>query len=138
MRYLTVDSEERADELAARLDDGEDFQILADELEAEEEPTGFSGELSWYPRDVLEQMLTSLGAELIDQAFSLAVGEHGQPVANEEGARYTIIEVMGHEVRELDEEMRQQLTDEAFREWLEDEQVKVERIEYAEAVPAEQ
>jgi parvulin-like peptidyl-prolyl isomerase len=138
LRYLTVDSEERANELAARLDDGEDFQILADELEAEEEPTGFSGELSWYPRDVLEQMLTSLGAELIDQAFSLAVGEHSQPVANEESARYTIIEVMGHEDRELGEEMRQQLTDEAFREWLEGEQVKIERIEYAKAVPAEQ
>ena len=134
LRTMSVDSEERANELVARLDDGEDFQTLADELEADEQVTGHSVELGWLPRSILEQ---NLGSELTDLAFSLEVGEHSQPVPEEGGMWYTIILVVDHEERELEPFARQQLGAEAFQEWLDAQQVLVERLTYVERVPTE-
>jgi len=134
LRTMSVDSEERANELVARLDDGEDFQMLADELENDEEVTGHSVELGWLPRSILEQ---NLGSELTDLAFSLEVGEHSQPVPEEGGSWYTIILVVDHEERELEPFARQQLGADAFQEWLNAQQVLVERLTYAERVPTE-
>ena len=125
MRTMSLDSAERANELVARLDAGEDFQTLADELEEDEEVTGHSVELGWLPRSILER---DLGPELADLAFSLEVGEHSQPVPEDGGMWYTIIQVVGHEERELEPFARQQLGADAFQEWLDAQQVLVERL----------
>ena len=134
VRYLGVDSEEQATELAARLDAGEDFQALVDELEADEESVGYGFELDWYPRSLLE---LSLDPELSDLAFELEVGEHSQPVPSQDGTRYAIIEVVGHEVRELDELARASQGESAFQEWLDAQQVLVERGTYQDRVPTD-
>jgi len=134
LRYLVVDSEERANELAARLDAGEDFQALVDELAEDEESSGYGTELDWLPRSILE---LRLDVELADLAFELAVGEHSQPVVSEDGVRYTMIQVAGREMRELDEVMRGSLGEAAFQEWLEAQQVLVERRAYEDRVPTE-
>jgi parvulin-like peptidyl-prolyl isomerase len=134
LRYLVVDSEERANELAARLDAGEDFQALVDEMEEDEESIGFGTELDWLPRNMLE---LRLDAELADLAFELEVGGRSQPVLSEDGTLYTIIEVAGREVREVDDAMRGSLGDAAFQKWLEAQQVLVERREYEDRVPTE-
>jgi len=130
--YLTVDDQGQADEIAARLDAGEDFQTLVDELEEDEEGAGYGAELDWAPRNELE---SRLGTELTDLAFSLEVGEHSQPVLNQDGTRVDIIKVVGHEVRELDQYWREQLAEEAFQEWLEAQLVLVERRTYRDRVP---
>lgn len=141
LRQLVAYTETVASELAARLDAGEDLLDLASELEmgaAEEitgteeitathEPAGYGGELGWYTRDALVQ---GFGAELAEIAFDLEVGAHSQPVLSEDGGRYTILEVVGHEMRELDEWDRQQRAEELFEEWLVGQQGKVERIGY--------
>lgn len=134
LRYLLVDGEERGNELAARLDAGEDFQALVDELEEDEESIGFGTELDWLPRSMLE---LRLDAELADLAFELEVGEHSQPVLGEDGTLYTIIQVAGREMREVDDAMRGSMGDAAFQEWLEAQQVLVERREYEDRVPTE-
>nr|HID13990.1 hypothetical protein [Anaerolineae bacterium] len=134
LRILAVDSEERANELAARWDAGEEFQTLADELEEDEEVAGYGTELGWFPRDILERRL---GAELTDLAFGLEVGERSQPVLVEEDMRYYLIEVVGHEERELDPFVRQQLEEDVFQEWLDAQQVLVERRTYGDRVPTE-
>jgi len=134
VRYLVVDAEERANELAARLDAGEDFQTLIDELAAAEEPTGFGTELDWYPKSVLEGRLDT---ELADLAFELEVGQHSQPVASGDGVSFAIIEIVGREERELDELTRQSLGDESFQEWLDAQQVVVERRTYEDRVPTD-
>ncbi|MFQ6101957.1 MAG: peptidylprolyl isomerase [Anaerolineae bacterium] len=126
VRYLRVDSEERANELAARLDNGEDFQALSEELREDDEVTGFGTELGWYPQSVLEERI---GAELAKLAFNLEVGEHSQPVLSEDGTQYTIIEVVGHEVHELASYILEQMKDEAFQKWVEA-QKQVTPIEY--------
>ncbi len=132
--YLVVDSEEQANELAARLDAGEDFQTLADELEESEEVTGYGTELEWFPRSILERYLDE---QLVELAFSLEVGEHSQPVLSQDGTRYTIIEVVGREVHELDQSLREQLGEDMFQEWLDTQQVLVERRTYRDRVPTE-
>ena len=134
VRYLVVDAEERANELAGRLDAGEDFQTLIDELAAEEQPTGFGTELDWYPKSILEGRLDT---ELADLAFELEVGQHSQPVASGDGMSYAIIEIVGREERELDELTRQSLGDESFQEWLDAQQVVVERRTYEDRVPTD-
>jgi len=132
--YLIVDDEGRADEVAARLDAGEDFEALLDELQADEEITAYGGELDWSPQSVLE---SRFDAELAALAFSLEVGERSQPVADQDGTWYTIIEVRGHEEHELDQFLRDQLAEEAFQEWLEAQQVLVVRGTYRDRVPTE-
>jgi parvulin-like peptidyl-prolyl isomerase len=135
LQRLMVDSEERASELAARLDAGEDFQTLADELDEEETGGGYSFVPSWFPVDTLEQ---DLGADLADAVLSLEVGEHSQPVPNADGTQYIVVEVLSREVRELDEWSRRQRATEALQEWLEGQQVLVERTEYdPDIVPTE-
>jgi parvulin-like peptidyl-prolyl isomerase len=134
LRFLIVDSEERADELAARLDAGEDFQALVDELESDEESIGYGAELDWLPKSMVE---LRLDAELADLAFELEVGEHSQPVGDEAGTLYTVIQVAGREAREVDDAMRVSMGDAAFQEWLEAQQVLVERREYEDRVPTE-
>lgn len=132
LSYLTVDSEEGAQELLSRLDAGEDFQALVDEVKDDQEGGGYGAELDWLPGELLERRLD---AELVDLALSLEVGEHSQPVPNQDGTRYTIIEVTGHEVRELDESMREQMGQAAFQEWLDAQQASVERRTYEDRVP---
>ena len=134
VRYLVVDSEERASELAARLDGGEDFQTLVDELEADEEVTGYGIELDWFPRSMLERRLD---AELSDLAFELEVGQHSGPVPSQDGTRYSIVEVVGREDRELDELARESLGEDAFQEWLDAQQALVERGAYQDRVPTD-
>lgn len=132
LRLLNVDDEDLANELAARLDAEEDFQVLVDELEADEESAGRGTELAWFPRSMLENYL---GAELADLAFTLEIGERSQPVLGEDGTGYTIIVVVGHEEHELDQFLREQMGKDRFQEWLEAQQVLVERGTYRDRVP---
>ncbi len=144
VRLLSVPDEERANALVSRLDDGEDFQVLMDELQADEEGGGYGTELDWLPQDMLADRLDD---SLADRAFDLDVGEHSQPLkietrapqmeGEESPTQFAIIEVIGHEVRALDEELRQQLGQQAFQSWLESQQVLVERKSYQDVVPTD-
>jgi parvulin-like peptidyl-prolyl isomerase len=125
LRFLSVVTETLANDLSTRLDAGEDFQALADELQANGSGTG--SEVDWSTKKDME---LTLGAEIADLVFGMAAGERSQPVPNGNDTRYLIIEVVGHEVRDMDEEARQQLGSEAYQAWLEAQQVAVERRPY--------
>lgn len=125
LRFLSAVSETLASDLIVRLEAGEDFEALADELEAD--GSGSSAEMDWRTRGDVEEIL---GAEIAEVVFGMAPGERTQPLLNVSGARYLIIEVLGHEVRELDQVARQQLGNEAFQAWLEAQQAAVERRPY--------
>ena len=134
VRYLSVNSVEQADELAGRLDTGEDFQTLVDEVTKDESAAGYGTELDWLPKSLLKRRLD---AELADLAFSLGVGEHSQPVPSQDGTQYTIIELVGHEMRALDQSMREQLGASTFQEWLDAQMTLVERRTYQDRIPLE-
>lgn len=135
LRLLTVRGEERATELANRLDSGEDFQTLADEIEADEESPGSSNELDWLPEDTLADRL---GEDVATTVFDLEVGEHTGPIAlSEEGESYYIFEVTGHEERELADPILEQMAQDKFQSWLEAQQSLVERKSITGSVPTE-
>jgi len=133
VRYITVDDEQRAQEMLSRLEAGEDFQALVDELRADEEVNGYGYELGWFPKDMLS---SSLGETIAQQAFDMNVGERSQLIQGEDGNWY-IIEVLGHEERPLEEYILNQRADEAFQSWLDTQQIKVERGSYRDRVPTE-
>jgi len=133
VRYITVNDEQRAQEMLSRLEAGEDFQALVDELRADEEVNGYGYELGWFPKDMLS---SSLGETIAQQAFDMNVGERSQLIQGEDGNWY-IIEVLGHEERPLEEYILNQRADEAFQSWLDTQQIKVERGSYRDRVPTE-
>jgi foldase protein PrsA len=135
LEFLSVSSEERASELAQRLDEGEDFQALAEEIQADEEDPGYSNELSWLPRQLLD---SRLGADLAEQAFSLGVGNHSGPITlGEQSQSYYVIQVTGREVRELEDSAQEQMAQDAFQSWLDAQQSFVERKSIDDRVPTQ-
>jgi hypothetical protein len=95
-----------------RLDEGDDFDSLAQEYG--------DGDLGWLPPGIM--------GEAFDQAaFALEPGEVSQPIYSE-GDQWWLIQVLEREEREIEEEIREQLMEEAFGRWLEEEWVgRVER-----------
>lgn len=134
LRYLMVDDQAVADDLRARLEGGDDFEALRDELEQDEESTGYGAEVAWLPRDVLAQRL---GDQIAQLAFEMEAGAHSSPVLGPGGTNYFVIEVSGHEERELDDSIRQQMVEDEFQSWLETGQALVEYLEYEDRVPTE-
>ncbi len=102
-RYIMamfLESESQAQEVRARLEAGEDFTELADELSLD----GLSekGDLGWQSKDVLTILLGT--PILSEHAFSAEVGALSQPIYDEDktkGIGYWLIEVLE---REEDEE----------------------------------
>jgi len=135
LRLLTVQDEQLAQELAARLDAGESMDTFSEEFEAAQETPGYVTELEWFPRGLLED---GLGTELTELAFTLPVGAHSSAFPSPDGGYYYIIEVLGREVRPLDEAARKELANRAFEAWftLQKETV-VEYRDYQALVPTE-
>ncbi len=135
LRFLSVSSEERANELLQRLDSGEDFQALVEEIQADEESPGSSSELGWLPQETLADRL---GEETATTVFNLEVGEHTEPLTlGEQAQSHYIFKVMGHEERALEDNILEQMAQEKFQSWLEAEQSLVERKSIAGRVPTE-
>ena len=90
---MFLESESQAQEIRARLEAGEDFTELADELSLD----GLSekGDLGWQSKDVLTILLGT--PILSEHAFSAEVGVLSQPIYDEDktkGIGYWLIEVL--------------------------------------------
>jgi parvulin-like peptidyl-prolyl isomerase len=134
LRYLTVDDQELADEVAARWRAGEEYDALLEELRANEAVSAYGSEVDWLPLEALEGRFDPQLAAFV---FEMTVGEISQPMLSESGVDYVIFELLGHEERELDDYFRQQLGSVAFQTWLEAEQALVERGAYRDRVPTD-
>jgi parvulin-like peptidyl-prolyl isomerase len=135
LRFLSVSSEERANELVQRLDAGDDFETLVEEIEADEESPASSSELDWLPRDA---MADRLGEEVADTVFDLEVGEHTEPVTvGQGGETYYVFSVTGREKREMADTILEQQAQERFQSWLEAQQTLIERESIEGKVPTE-
>ena len=79
---MFLENENQAIEVRARLEAGEDFGELADELSLEAISQTKKGDLGWRPKDVLAELLrTSIP---VDYAFDAEVGVLSQPIYDEE------------------------------------------------------
>ena len=126
VRHILVDSEEKAQEVLAKLKAGGDFAALAAEYSTDPGSKDQGGDLGWFPRGVMVQ-------EFEEAAFSLPVGEVSGPVQTTFG--YHIIEVLERGVRELDEAAWAQAKEQAFQDWFTAEHQKAEIVYLVHFVP---
>ncbi len=135
LRLLLVSSEERAEQVVERLDEGEDFDVLVEEVEADDEELGYGSELDWMPIDML---VDQLGHEMAELVLALEVGGYTEPVPmGEQDDPYVILTLTGREVHPLADSVREQMAAEAFQSWLQAQETLVERKVIRDRVPTE-
>ena len=120
-RHILLPTRERAQEVLARLQAGEDFAFLAKEYSEDISSRERGGDVGFFPRGVMPP-------EVEEVAFSLDVGEVSEIVESQFG--FHIIQVLGREERELTVEVFENLRQQTFMQWLQDrrEDATIERF----------
>ncbi|MBN1217356.1 MAG: peptidyl-prolyl cis-trans isomerase [Anaerolineae bacterium] len=109
-RHILVETEEEAQEVITRLQAGEDFADLAEELSKDTGSSMSGGDLGFVPQG-------RFVAPIDEAVFTLPVGQISDPIESEFG--WHVIEVLEREERELspaDYQLSQRL---AYNDWLE-------------------
>jgi parvulin-like peptidyl-prolyl isomerase len=120
-RHILLPTRERAEEVLARLQAGEDFSYLAREYSEDISSRESGGDVGFFPRGVMPP-------EVEEVAFSLEVGETSEIVETQFG--FHIVQVLEREEREIAVEVFENLRQQAFMQWLQDqrEAATVERF----------
>jgi parvulin-like peptidyl-prolyl isomerase len=92
-RHILVEEEQAAAELLSRIEDGEEWGDLASEFSLDESNKEQRGDLSWFGRGRMVEAFE-------EAAFAGEIGEIVGPVETDFG--WHLIEILGHEDRELD------------------------------------
>jgi parvulin-like peptidyl-prolyl isomerase len=93
---MFLESEAQVNEVAARIEAGEDFGELAAELSLDSATQTADGDLGWFPQDALPLIIDS--EAVLDNAFSLEVGVLSPPIYEEgkiKAVGYWLIRVVG-------------------------------------------
>ncbi len=134
LTYLATTEQEDAGALWQRIEQGEDFATLMEEINQNDNEQNRGGVLPWM---TAEQLSGQVGPELTTLAMDTPVGEAAGPVRGADGLYY-IIYVEGHEVRPLDDSLLQQLQEQEYQKWLVQQQAeKVEYLDWQEVTPGE-
>jgi parvulin-like peptidyl-prolyl isomerase len=127
--YIVAPDQETAEALLERLEAGESFASLVEEIQSDEseEPAARTGQFDWSPRDVIA---SRFGEEFATIAFSLDPGMHARvPIPSSTEESYYLVLVEGNETRELADYLVDQRQSEQFQEWLDQAKAEAE-IEY--------
>ena len=108
-RHILVETEEEANSIYERLQNGEDFAELAKELSSDTGSGANGGDLGWFGRGAMV-------APFEEAAFSLEIGEISEPVKSDFG--YHIIQVLGHQENPLNATQFEQKKETEFTDWL--------------------
>ena len=108
-RHILVADEATAQEVLGLLEAGDDFADLAAEYSTDSSNADQGGDLGWFGRGRMVEAFETA-------AFEAEVGEIVGPIETSFG--FHIIEVMGHEERQLDDEAFEGALQDAFNEWL--------------------
>jgi parvulin-like peptidyl-prolyl isomerase len=119
-RHILVEMEEEAQLVLARLEAGEDFIALAEELSTDEGTREEGGDLGWFPRGVMVP-------EFEEAAFALQPGETSDILQTDFGYHIILVEERDPD-RELEPYLLEQRQASALSEWLE-EQRQSEAVE---------
>jgi parvulin-like peptidyl-prolyl isomerase len=115
VRGILLGSLEKANDVKASLEAGEDFAKLAEELSEHSASAEYGGDLGWIQKDSGDEVITEL-------AFTLQPGVISEPTYDEtvltKGA-YWLVEVLDKEnEREIDTDVRNRIKNEALYEWI--------------------
>jgi parvulin-like peptidyl-prolyl isomerase len=119
-RHILVETEEEAQTVLARLEAGEDFIALAEELSTDEGTREEGGDLGWFPRGVMVP-------EFEEAAFALQPGETSDVLQTDFGYHIILVEERDPD-RELEPYLLEQRQASVLDEWLE-EQRQSEAVE---------
>lgn len=108
-RHILLPTRERAEEVLARLQGGEDFAFLAREYSEDISSRESGGDMGFFPRGVMPP-------EVEDAAFSLDVGEISEIIESPFG--FHIVQVLEKEEREIAVEIFENLRQQTFMKWL--------------------
>jgi parvulin-like peptidyl-prolyl isomerase len=130
-RHILVPDQATAQIVIDQLNAGESWYKLAATMSTDTSNKDKGGDLGWFWRG-------RMVPEFDDVAFKLKVGEISEPVKTQFG--YHIIQVLGHEDRQLTGQEYQAFQDQKFQEWLTSQRdaAKIDTRDYwRERVPAE-
>ena len=108
-RHILVETEEEANEVIERLEAGEDFADLAEELSLDTTSGVQGGDLGFVPAG-------SFVAAVDEAVFTLPIGEISEPIETQFG--WHIVEVLEREERELSPADYRQRQSQAYNDWL--------------------
>lgn len=120
-RHVLLPTEEQAEEVLARLQGGEDFAFLARQYSEDVSTRERGGDMGFFPRGVMPP-------EVEDAAFSLDVGQTSEIVESQFG--FHIVQVLEKEEREIAVEIFENLRQQTFMQWLQEqrERATIERF----------
>lgn len=122
-RHILVGSEQKAHEVLQRLEAGEDFAAVAQQVSEDEVTRAEGGDLGFFPKGML-----SVPPEVEEAAFALQPGQISGVVRSPYG--YHIIQVVERQAnRPLSPEVYQAMKQKAFDQWLQEQRATAD-IEY--------
>jgi parvulin-like peptidyl-prolyl isomerase len=122
-RYIVTQDQETAEALLARLEAGETFEALEQEIEADEseEPKARTGRFDWSPLGVIQQRF---GEEFAAIVFNTSAGQYAnQVISGTTGDQFYLVYVEGNETRELADYLIDQQRSDLFQSWLDEQKL---------------
>ncbi len=108
--HILVENEELAKEIKSRLDEGEQWSLMAATYSTDTSNKDSGGDLGWFGRGAMVQ-------EFEEAVFQMEIGEISDPVETQFG--WHIIRKIGHEDKPISNDDCQQLRIEELNKWLE-------------------
>ena len=109
-RHILVPTQDEANAVEQRLNNGEDFAVVAQAVSLDASTRDSGGDLGWFTREEL------IDSSLADVAFSLQVGQRSEPVPTRLG--YHILETLEFGDRAIEPERLPMLMENRFLNWL--------------------
>jgi parvulin-like peptidyl-prolyl isomerase len=122
-RYIVTQDRETADALLARLEAGETFEALEQEIDADqsEEPQARTGSFDWSPLGVVQQRFSETFATIV---FNTSAGQYaGEVIPDTTGEQFYLVYVEGNEIRELAAYLIEQQRNDLFQTWLDEQKL---------------